>query len=257
MTQSNSTTENQSDILPEGQEEVAVVRKGEYSRQGDFHKNLDPNWSYYPIYINKKEIVDELIHKYADKNASAVLDAGCGEGVLVEKYASEGWNIKGIDKNYASQFVQEGSLMDMPFDDANFDTVLCLDVMEHLLYPDQNAALKEIKRIIKPDGTVIFSIPNLAHFTSRIKFFFKGRLLRTASIGHHPGDRPVREYIQLFKDHGLEVIETQSVFPTVPPIWRFVMKNPAKSAGLLRFLRKIPFPHAWCFQVLMVCKPSD
>ena len=40
------------------------VRKGEYSRLGEFHRNLDPNWSYYPIYINKVELIDELLHRF-------------------------------------------------------------------------------------------------------------------------------------------------------------------------------------------------
>lgn len=229
------------------------VLKNEYARQGEFHRNLNPNWSYYPIYLNKVEVVDELLHRYANRNGQ-ILDAGCGEGVLVEKYAQQGWNITGIDKNYASQYVQEGSITEIPYADGSLDTVMALDVLEHLLYPDQNLALKELYRVLKPGGTAIFSIPNLAHFTSRLKFLFRGRLLRTADIGHHPGDRPALEYQQLFEKAGFEIIEKRGIFPTVPPIYRMVMRYPAKTPGLLRFLRKLPFPVYWHFQVLFVCR---
>ena len=246
------------EAAPQSEQVIAentVIRKGEYSRQGDFHKNLDPNWSYYPIYVNKVALVDELLNCHANL-AGKTLDAGCGEGVLVEKYAAQGWDITGIDNNYASQYVQEGSLLEMPFADDAFDNVLCLDVLEHLLYPDQPKALKEIRRVIKPDGTLIVSIPNLAHFTARLKFMFRGRLLRTASIGHHPGDRPAKEYEELLNTAGFNVTQKLGIFPTVPPIYRQVMTNPAKSAGLLSFLRKLPFPVYWNFQVLFVCKPK-
>ncbi len=240
-------------LKPNAENAETVVRKGEYSRNGDFHRNLDPNWSYYPIYVNKIEVIDDLLRKH-NAMAGKILDAGCGEGVLVEKYHGEGWDITGIDKNYASSLVKEGSILDIPFEENHFDTVLCLDVMEHLLYPDQPRALGEMLRVLKPGGLVIFSVPNLAHFTARLKMLFRGRLLRTASISHHPGDRPALEYQQLFEHAGLTIEETLGIFPTVPPVYRFVMKNPGKSAGLLRFLRKLPFPVYWHFQVLFVCR---
>ncbi len=238
---------------PESTQKSKIVRKGEYSRNGDFHKNLDPNWSYYPIYVNKLEVIDQALRQYgADKGK--IIDAGCGEGVLVEKYHQQGWDIGGFDMNYASELVQEGSILDIPMEDDSVDSVLCLDVMEHLLYPDQPKALKELSRIIKPNGLAVFSVPNLAHFTARLKMLFRGRLLRTASIGHHPGDRPALEYEQLFEKAGFKIQETIGIFPTIPPIYRFVMKNPSKSAGLLRLLRKLPFPPYVHFQVIFVCR---
>src|SRR5262249_16806510 len=120
MTQPAST-ENQPPKPPS----YDVTRKGEYARQGDFHKNLNPNWSYYPIYVNKIALVDELLQAFGNP-AERTLDAGCGEGVLVEKYAHAGWDIIGLDKNYASQHVKEGSLTAMPFETDAFGNVLCL-----------------------------------------------------------------------------------------------------------------------------------
>lgn len=229
------------------------LRKGEYSRKGEFHRNLNPDWSYYPIYINKVEVIDELLHRF-NCAAGKTLDAGCGEGVLVEKYAQQGWDIIGVDKNYASAYVKEGSITELPFEDSTFDTVLALDVLEHLLYQDQGKALKEIRRVLKPGGTILFSCPNLAHFTSRLKLMFRGRLLRTASVSHHPGDRPMQEYEELFHRAGFEIVERHGIFPTVPPIYRFVMRHPGKSPNLLRVLRKVPFPVNWNFQILFACK---
>lgn len=230
--------------------------KEEYLRQGEFHRNLNPNWSYYPIYINKVELIDQLLQRYGC-NQGRILDAGCGEGVLVEKYARQGWTITGVDKNYASAYVQEGSITELPFEAATLDTVMALDVLEHLYYNEQGKALEEIRRVLKPGGLVIFSCPNLAHFTSRLKLMFRGKLLRTASVGHHPGDRPMLEYQELFEKHGFTVLEKSGIFPTVPPFYRFVMRYPAKSVNLLRILRKFPFPVNWHFQILFVCRLSQ
>ncbi len=230
-----------------------VIRKGEYARGGDFHRNLNPNWSYYPIYLNKLEIIDALL-KDNDCQRGEILDAGCGEGVLVEKYAEQGWSIMGVDKNYQSPYVIEGSITDLPFPENRFGTVMALDVLEHVSYPQQQAAIDELVRVLKPGGLAIFSCPNLAHFTGRLKLMFRGKLLRTASAEHHCGDRAMPEYEELFKKAGFEIISAQGIFPTVPPIYRFVMRHPGKSVGLLRFLRKVPFPINWNFQILFLCR---
>lgn len=233
--------------------DTTVIRKGEYARNGDFHTNLDPNWSYYPIYINKMEVVDDLLRRHSS-SSHLVVDAGCGEGTLVERYARQGWNIQGFDKNYGSQYVKEASLLEAPYRDDEVETLLCLDVIEHLVFTDQNKALTELHRILKPGGYAIFSMPNLAHLSSRFKFMFRSKLLRTASISHHPGDRPTPEYLELLASHGFEVLETFGIFPTLPVLFRYVRTHPSKCVGLLRFLRRLPFPVNWNFQVLFLCR---
>lgn len=236
-------------------ETQTVVRKGEYARKGEFHRDLDPNWSYYPVYINKLEVVHGFVEKYCTREMR-LLDAGCGEGVLVEKYRALGYQIEGFDKNYQSEYVCEGSMTDIPFGTDSQDAVFCLDVLEHLPLMEQIKALNELRRVVKPGGLIVFSLPNLAHFASRIKFLLRGRFLRTATVSHHPGDRPAVEYAQLFRDYEFDILETKGIFPTVPFIYPFVRKHPAKSAGLLRLLRKLPFPAYWNFQVLFVCRVS-
>ena len=53
-----------------------------------------------------------------------MLDAGCGEGVLVEEYADR-LAIEGIDPNYSSDRVRNGSLTALPFPEGTFDRALC------------------------------------------------------------------------------------------------------------------------------------
>jgi 2-polyprenyl-3-methyl-5-hydroxy-6-metoxy-1,4-benzoquinol methylase len=220
---------------------------------GNSHKRLSPNWSYTPIYINKMEEVETIIHAEHPKGGT-LLDAGCGEGVQVEKYRKQGLNVTGLDAGYDSDLVTQGSLLEMPFDDASFDTLMCLDVLEHLSHSTQPQAMAELYRVTKPGGTLVFCLPNMAHFTARLKLMFRGKLLRTATLSHHPGDRTALEFKGMLETAGYTITDARGVFPTVPPIYRWVMRYPAKCVGLLRFLRKMPFPHNWCFQVIYTCK---
>jgi 2-polyprenyl-3-methyl-5-hydroxy-6-metoxy-1,4-benzoquinol methylase len=76
-----------------------LVRGGEYAARGDYHRTLDPSWDYYPTYLAKLEAVRGYLN--ALPAATRVLDAGCGEGVLVEEYATR-LIITGVDAHYSS-----------------------------------------------------------------------------------------------------------------------------------------------------------
>ena len=71
-----------------------VVRGGEYAARGDYHREPDPSWDYYPTYIAKLTAVRGWLD--ALPRPTRVLDAGCGEGVLVEEYADR-LAIEGVD----------------------------------------------------------------------------------------------------------------------------------------------------------------
>ena len=144
-----------------------------------------------------------------------MLDAGCGEGVLVEQLMKEGYNIVGLDLNYASDIVVQGSITKMPFPDKYFNLVLCLDTIEHLHYSDQEKALAEINRVLKPDSILVISIPNLAHLLCHLYLLFTGKLARTSSIQEHPGDRPIAEYIDLLIRKGFAIVKRKGLFPTL------------------------------------------
>jgi len=102
---------------------------------------------------------------------SGILDLGCNTGSLVDQLYTHGWvNTYGID--VTEKGIQEGkeafpsiadriSVFDgniIPFDDNTFDVITIFDVLEHI--PHLNAFLQEIKRVLKPQGILIFGTPN-------------------------------------------------------------------------------------------------
>jgi SAM-dependent methyltransferase len=225
-----------------------VVRRGEYAARGDYHRVPDPDWEYYPTYLAKLQAVRRWLDTASP--GTRVLDAGCGEGVLVDEYAGR-LAIEGIDPNYGSDRVQTGSLTALPFPDAAFDRALCLDVLEHLTFDEQPRALAELFRVLKPGGALLVSIPNLAHLQSRVHFLLQGRLIRTASVDKHPGDRPAADYMEMATRAGFELTARTGIFPTVPVLTRWIRRRPRALQPLHRWLtRLLPIP-GWCFLNLL------
>lgn len=225
-----------------------VVRRGEYAARGDYHREPDPTWDYYPTYVAKLEAVRSWLN--ALPSGTRVLDAGCGEGIIVGEYAGR-LAIEGVDTNYTSERVRAGSVTALPYADGSFERALCLDVLEHLTFDEQPRALAELKRVLTPGGQLLVSVPNLAHLQSRIHFLFQGRLIRTAAETKHPGDRPAAEYIRLAEREGLVLIARRGIFPTIPVLTRLIRHNPQRLLPLHRWLtRLIPVP-GWCFLNLL------
>lgn len=228
-----------------------VVRDGEYAARGDYHRDPDRDWNYYPTYIAKLTLVRQWLDEVAPH--TRVLDAGCGEGVLVEEYASR-LRIEGIDASYSSSRVRRGSLTALPYANGEFDRALCLDVLEHLTFEEQPQALAELYRVLAPGGVVLVSVPNLAHLQSRVQFLLRGRLIRTASELKHPGDRPAGDYIALARRAGFTLTQRRGIFPTVPVLTRFIRRHPRSSMALHRALtRLLPVP-GWCFLNLLTLR---
>jgi SAM-dependent methyltransferase len=230
-----------------------MVRRGEYASRGDYHRTPDPSWDYYPTYLAKLTAV----RRYLDAlpATTRVLDAGCGEGVIVDEYAAR-LAITGVDANYASARVRHGSVTALPFEAGSFDRALCLDVLEHLQFEEQPRALAELFRVLRPGGELLVSVPNLAHLQSRVQFLLRGRLIRTASELKHPGDRPAGEYIQLGRRAGFTLAARKGIFATIPVVTHFVRKHPRALAPLHRALTSlIPVP-GWCFLNLLTFRKA-
>lgn len=101
----------------------------------------------------------------------SVLDVACGTGIVArtaaERVGPEG-RVVGVDLNEAMLTVAErvcpgielrqADVTVLPFDDATFDGVLCQ--MALMFFPDRQAAIGEMGRVAKPQGTVVIMVPS-------------------------------------------------------------------------------------------------
>jgi len=87
-----------------------------------------------------------------------LLDAGAGMGGLVQHLLRLGIDAHGLDianrcvehaSAHAPGRFTQGSLLELPFPDAYFDTVVCTDVLEHLAEQDVPSALAEMARVAR------------------------------------------------------------------------------------------------------------
>lgn len=213
-----------------------------YSERGDYHKNLDFDWSYAPTYLQKVKLVRGFLDSLG--SSRKILDVGCGEGAFVEEYAQKGIDIQGLDLNYENEFVRQGSILNLPYSDSYFDAVMLLDVFEHIAFKEQHQALLEIFRVLKPNGMFFVAIPNLAHLNSRFSFALFGKLDRTDSELDHVGERPFYENKILLEKAGFEITNCVGVTFTLPFIYRKLI---CRKARQLRWVHDLFEPLARIF----------
>lgn len=110
------------------------------------------------------------------KKTGRILDVGCGEGGLIFAFKARGWAAFGVDtskvatgltgEKIGKQYTFNGELKDCHFPDGYFDVVILNHVLEHVAHP--NEELKEIGRILKDDGVLLLSVPNIDSFQFKI-----------------------------------------------------------------------------------------
>lgn len=127
-------------------------------------------------YIENKRI-QVLIREAEISENSRVLEIGCGAGHILEKINNG--ILTGIDisqtqidrakkrlGNKAELIKAKGE--DIPFPANYFDRIICTEVFEHVLEPEE--IIQEMKRVLKNDGIISLSIPNenLIIFTKKV-----------------------------------------------------------------------------------------
>lgn len=109
-------------------------------------------------------IRDAFLATGVDKD-HRVLDIGCGTGGTMRALAGTATftgldfspTAAGLAGQRTGNPVVTGSAATPPFRDESFDCVLALDVFEHI--PDDGDAMREVRRILKPGGTLIATVP--------------------------------------------------------------------------------------------------
>ncbi len=110
--------------------------------------------------------------RFIDWPGKTVLDLGCAGGFLAEALHDRGAKVTGIDpateaiaaaRAHAEETGKDirydtGVGEDLPYDDASFDAVACVDVLEHV--SDLHQVLAEVHRVLKPGGLFFYDTIN-------------------------------------------------------------------------------------------------
>ena len=123
------------------------------------------------LYRSKLDLIDALFLRLIPRGSS-VLEVGIGDGVFANACSSKGNSVVGLDiSNIALQVTRrfqangtalqlvQGDARSLSFSDASFQFVTSKDVIEHLLQKDVVAHLREVKRVLRPDGEYLLWTP--------------------------------------------------------------------------------------------------
>jgi SAM-dependent methyltransferase len=173
-------------------------------------------WSYGAVPLARNETHDRVVDLMSRENRGKVLDVPTGTGVLAGRLKVLGFEVSCCDINPVYFSVPDltmdiGDLSRaLPYPDASFDYVVCLDGIEHTENPFNT--IREFERILREGGKLFLSIPNFLNLERRLQFLFTGGLSKI----------PSHETIETIWKNDLSMAHLS---PLTYPLLKFVMEH--------------------------------
>jgi ubiquinone/menaquinone biosynthesis C-methylase UbiE len=144
----------------------------EQQEQWQLSAEAAENYERYQVPATFAPLAEELVASAGLRPGDRVLDVACGTGIVARRAAArlDGGRVVGLDINPAMLEVArstaaasglviewyEGNALALPFADASFDAVLCQQALQ--FFPDRVAALREMRRVLAPDGRLALCV---------------------------------------------------------------------------------------------------
>ncbi|MCD8523226.1 MAG: bifunctional 2-polyprenyl-6-hydroxyphenol methylase/3-demethylubiquinol 3-O-methyltransferase UbiG [Saccharospirillaceae bacterium] len=215
------------------------------SRWWDLESEFKPLHDINPLRTN-------YIDRYAPLAGKAVLDVGCGGGILSEGMANRGAAVTGIDMGEANLNTAKLHALEsgvkiryqcIPVEQLaaqqpeSFDVVTCLEMLEHV--PDPESIIRACYQLVKPGGQVFFSTINRnpkAYAFAILGAEYLMRLLPAGTHDYHKFIKP-SELTRWCRNAGLEVQHmTGMVYNPLTKIYK--LKDNDVSVNYLMATRK-------------------
>ncbi|MGH7385915.1 MAG: class I SAM-dependent methyltransferase [Candidatus Rokuibacteriota bacterium] len=205
-----------------------------------------------------------ILARLGDGRGRKALDVGAADGFLAERLTGRGWHVTALERDAELADRARGRCKEVVVADLEsappllhgpFDAIVYGDVLEHL--SDPRGVLLALDRTLAPGGTVIVSVPNVAHLWVRLslllgRFDYADRGILDRS---HLRFFTRRTLLDFLHGAGLAVVEL-AVTPVplplvVPPRWhgRWLPRVHALSAGAAR-----GWPGGLAYQFVAVCR---
>lgn len=128
-----------------------------------------------------------------------------GKGIEISELASEKARQRGFE------IVTQSIEFPLPFPNDSIDVIICSEVLEHLRYPQK--ALMNVKNVLKNEGLLFLSVPNLGFIRNRIRLLkgmnpFDGNEYHLSVHLHHWTFRGLRQFLL---DHSFRVIQFKGI----------------------------------------------
>ncbi len=119
--------------------------------------------------LNRELLLEVLQRLNIPLAGKQVLDVGCGRGYAGAVVRELGGQYTGLDfvLSRAGFPLALGDAARLPFRDAVFDAVFCIDASEH--FPEPLQAAREVHRVLRPGGVLFLSAPNYGNAAGLVK----------------------------------------------------------------------------------------
>ena len=144
---------------------------------------------------NTHATVAQLILK---EQPQKVLDIPCGEGAFSQRliesglvtYSADCLNLLKVDnpRFCPSRYMNQ----DLPFDGGSLDAIACIDGIEHIERPFD--FIRECGRVLRQDGWIVISTPNISALRSRWRWFLTGFHNKCKSPLDETNSKPTSSY---------------------------------------------------------------
>lgn len=207
--------------------------------------------------------VFEILKPYL-KRGMHILDFGCGQGAFSQRLIDIGMAVDACDINtdQIKAKVNKKITLDLNKEinldlfSNKYDVLMALEILEHLQNPWKY--LNDCLSLLKDDGIIVLSTPNISNFISRLRFFMRGSLIAFENTDLAHGHITPLSFVQLenlFKSYKLEILKkgyagtiplfhffgfsTFSIFRnTILPLFSLFMSGPKRGRALVYILRK-------------------
>ncbi|NRB59573.1 MAG: class I SAM-dependent methyltransferase [Winogradskyella sp.] len=110
-----------------------------------------------------------LINSF-NSESKTLLDIGCGTGDFLDTAQKDNWNVTGIEPNENARQIANSKTINAVFEiehleqleEHSFDVITLWHVLEHL--PNLEMHITLLKKLLKPNGTLIIAVPNYKSF---------------------------------------------------------------------------------------------
>jgi len=200
-----SSKASQTKTLKEFYDKIAEHFSGFYNKPGSFAEKFQNR-------------VLRMVVKML-RSQGMLLDVGCGRGRYLFPLRRVGFMCIGLDvslgmlkvaRNYVSNkeksdfFLIQGTAELLPFMDASFGSVICIDLLHHFPHKSsREQVIRELARVVKSDGQIVLEIKN------RMNIIYW--LLSKCSPSPVAETVPISEPIFLLRTLGFNMIETKGV----------------------------------------------
>jgi SAM-dependent methyltransferase len=236
------------------------------------HRNTEADYWWF---VNKRGIARRLLDGHA-AGKGVLLEVGCGGGLFSSELASEGWRVISADLAPAAaafaraQGVSAALAFDAgrgwPLADGAVDVCIMLDVLEHVQH--DTAGLAEARRVLKPGGVAIVSVPahpflfsswdrynaHYRRYTVRsLRETASGAGLRVERLSYWNAISLPAALVMRLKDRCRGDVQAFEAFPRVPGALNAVLKFYGRAEAA--WLKRLDVP--WGLSLVAVLRRAD